>query len=223
MYFFFNFTYILTHLENMKKQFLIASLMLSSLAFSQVGINTPTPTNTLDVNGTTRIRTVNQGVGTGVISPLYVDNTGVVVKSSTSATYGGVRSNSVTVASGGTGTLAGSVTDGVYRAVVTTGNGCAFSASVEFLISTTSFNSYYGLNGQDGLIIANANNHPIFTQTSSTSVAVTWNSTSVPVCADGSNSAALNFTLSMPSANTINVTNNGNITKAYSITLTRIN
>ncbi|CAI8800848.1 hypothetical protein [Chryseobacterium sp. IT-36CA2] len=207
----------------MKKQFLIASLMLSSLAYSQVGINTPTPTNTLDVNGTARVRTVNQGVGTTVISPLYVDNTGVVVKSSTSATYGSVRSNTVTVASGGTGTLAGSVTDGVYRAVVTTGNGCAFSASVEFFISTNSANSYYGLNGQDGLIIATANNHPIFTQTSSSSVAVTWNSTSVPSCSDGSNSAALNFTLSMPAANTINVTNNGNTTKAYSITLTRIN
>ncbi|MFP3632267.1 hypothetical protein SB776_37310, partial [Burkholderia sp. SIMBA_045] len=61
-----------------------------------VGIgNNTAPTNTLDVNGTTRVRTVNQAAGATLISPVYVDPNGVLVKGSPSSTYGGFRSNSI--------------------------------------------------------------------------------------------------------------------------------
>lgn len=46
----------------MKKQFLLsASLLISSIAFSQVGVGTTTPTATLDVNGTFRVRSQFKG------------------------------------------------------------------------------------------------------------------------------------------------------------------
>ncbi len=205
----------------MKKQFLITFLMVSSWVYSQVGINTSTPTNTLDVNGTARIRTVNQGVSTAEIYPLYVDNTGVVVKSSTSPVNGGIRSNTVNVASGGTGTLLGSISNGVYKAIIVTGNGCALSASAEFFVNISSFNNYYGLNGQGGFVTLDTNNRPVFTQTVATSVDVTWSG--VPGCADGGNATSFNYTLTMPAANTMNIVNNSNVARNYTITLTRVN
>lgn len=42
----------------MKKLTIFAAIVISSLAFSQVGINTDTPTETFDVNGITRVRTL---------------------------------------------------------------------------------------------------------------------------------------------------------------------
>lgn len=244
----------------MKKQFLMSSLLISSLAFSQVGIRTanpqqtfhidgakdnPTtgapsaaqqandfvvtstgnagigttaPTNTLDVNGTARIRTANQGVGTTVLSPLYANNTGVVVKS---ANYGDVRSATVTVASGATGAfITVAANTGLYKAVVTTANGCSLYASAEFFISSNAGNNYYGLAGIDGLVVT-ANNKPTFTQTAITSVGVTW--TGVPACAaDGSDSTALNYTLTTPSGGVVNIVNNSNVSRTYTITLTQL-
>jgi len=232
------------HITKMKKQFLIGSLLVSSLAFSQVGINTAnpqttlhvdggkdnpasgapsaaqqandfavtstgsvgigttTPTNTLDVNGTTRIRTINQGAGTAVVAPLYVDNTGVVIKSSTSATYGGLRSNTITIASGATGAFLTGLADGAYKANVVTWNACGLNASTEFFITVSSINNYYGLKGTAGLVPL-ASNAPTFTQTGTASVAVTW--TAVTPCADGGNGTSFNYTLTMPNATTLNV------------------
>lgn len=62
----------------MKKSIYLLSLLSSSL-YSQVGINTDTPTKELDVNGEVRIRTVEISTSTDDIS-LVVDSEGVVKK-----------------------------------------------------------------------------------------------------------------------------------------------
>lgn len=61
----------------MKKIILIGYVLCSALASSQVGINTTTPTNTLDVNGTTRIRDLSL-LTSPTISALYADQNGVL-------------------------------------------------------------------------------------------------------------------------------------------------
>jgi len=67
-------------------------LLFPLIGFSQVGINTTTPTNTLDVNGTARVRSLTTGtVETTSIGVQYtipyttscmgvVDNTGTLLK-----------------------------------------------------------------------------------------------------------------------------------------------
>jgi hypothetical protein len=45
----------------MKKIKLIFALLFCAISFAQVGVNTTSPTNTLDVNGGARIRTLNEG------------------------------------------------------------------------------------------------------------------------------------------------------------------
>nr|WP_315028514.1 hypothetical protein [uncultured Chryseobacterium sp.] len=192
-----------------------------SIRTGNVGIGTGAPTNLLDVNGTTRIRTVNQAIGSTVIAPLYADPTGVVVKGSPSSTYGSLTFSQVNLASGASGALITGVVQGVYKAVVIVSDGCVNTSTAEFIIHNFSFNSYYGLNGQIGFVTnGTPPARPNFTQTVRTSVAVDW--PGISGCQDGGNSTALNYTLAMPSAGTINVTNNGNVNRTYRITLTKI-
>ena len=142
-----------------------------------------------------------------------------MVKSSVSATYGGLRSNTVTVASGATSSLVTGLADGAYRAIIVVGDGCADVSTTEFLLHSAGTNGFFALNGQGGLVSSNAS-QPTFTQTVRNSVGVSW--TGVTGCADGGNTTALNYTVTMPSAGTINLTNNGNISKGYKISLTRL-
>lgn len=65
----------------MKKIIFVGCILFSAMASSQVGINTTTPTNTLDVNGTTRIRNLTP-LASPTISALYADENGVLGKSS---------------------------------------------------------------------------------------------------------------------------------------------
>ncbi|MCS3529289.1 hypothetical protein [Chryseobacterium sp. JUb7] len=201
-----------------------ANAAISTVGTS-VGIgNNAAPTNTLDINGTTRVRTMSSVAGSTVVTPVYADATGVLVKPA-SATLGGVTSaTSASVASGGTGTLITGMVDGaLYRATVLLGNACGAVAMTDFMIQNSSSNGYFAINGQNGLLViaSPSNNHPAFAQSVKSTVGVSW--AGVTGCADGGNSTAFDYTLTMPSAGTINVTNNGNIARAYSITLTRIN
>lgn len=193
-----------------------------SIRTGNVGIGTGAPTNLLDVNGTARVRTLNQAAATTVINPVYVDGTGVLVKSSPSATYGSLTSGTVNLASGATGAVISGVATGIYRATVIVGDGCGNTASAEFTVHNVSFNGFFGLKGQNGFATVSTltNNGPTFTQTTRANTAVDWNG--VITCQDGGNATGLNYALSMPAAGTINVTNNGNVTRAYKITLIRL-
>ena len=188
----------------------------------KVGIGTITPTNTIDINGTARVRTLNQVAAGTVVTPVYSDANGVLVKASPSIAYAGVSSNTVTVASGATGTLITGMIDGaIYKAFVTVGDGCANVSVAEFFIINNSVNSNFSIKGSDGLLSYSATKAPTFAETNSTTTTVTW--TGKPGCSAGDNSTSFNYTLTMPSAGTINITNNGNISKGYGITLTRVN
>lgn len=181
------------------------------------------PTNTLDVNGTTRVRTIAQVADGVTVTPVYADANGVLVKASPSAAYSSVVSNvSASVASGATGTLiTGMVDGGIYRVVVIVGDGCANNGVGEFLLTNISANSNFSIRGSSGILSAGTSKSPTFSEVNTTTTAVTW--TGKPGCSAGDNPTAFNYTLVMPSAGTINVTNNGNIAKNYRVTLTRLN
>ncbi|GAA4154292.1 hypothetical protein GCM10022217_11140 [Chryseobacterium ginsenosidimutans] len=189
---------------------------------ANVGIGTSTPSERLDVAGNARVRTITPVTGPTFVTPVYSDANGVLVKASPSATFGGVISNSVNVASGGTGTLITNMTDGaIYKALVSIGDACGNVAIAEYLIINIAANTNFAIKGSDGLLSRVPTKAPTFTETNQTTTAVTW--TNKPGCAGGDDPTSFNYTLTMPAAGTINVTNNGNITKGYNITLTRLN
>lgn len=197
----------------------IASVMISAQT-GLVGVNTSTPTNTLDINGTTRVRTIIPVAGTTVVTPVYSDTNGVLVKASPSAVYGGLTSNSVTVASGVTGTLITGVTEGIYKVVVIDSDGCIYVAAAEYLMTNYSFNGSFSIRGVTGILSPSVTKGPTFGEPDKNTTITTW--TGKPGCQDGGNSTALNYTLTMPAAGTINVTNNGNVSRSYRVTLTRL-
>ncbi|KPH14037.1 hypothetical protein [Chryseobacterium sp. ERMR1:04] len=190
-----------------------------------VGIgNNGSPTNTLDVNGTTRVRTMTQVAGSNAVTPVYSDANGVLSKASVSLTYGSVISNTVSVASGATNTFitAGMVDNAIYKAVVTSGDACGYAIVAEYYVFNIAANSNFSIRGISGLISNSTNNTkgPTFNEIDKNTTATSW--TGKPTCADTGNSTALNFTLIMPSGSQINVKNDGNITRSYTIVLTRL-
>lgn len=64
----------------MKKKLLLGLILVNGLLFAQVGIGTENPTNTLDINGDLRIRTVNKS-NNGADKTLVIDSKGVVRQS----------------------------------------------------------------------------------------------------------------------------------------------
>lgn len=189
-----------------------------------VGIGTQLPTNTLDVNGTARIRTTTQVAGTNAVTPLYADANGVVVKASPSPTFGALTSaTSATIASGAAGTLITDMADGsIYKATVIVGDACGDVAIGEFYINAISANGLFSINGLGGNLGSGAiNQSPTFTQTVRNIIGVTW--TDKVGCAGGDNPTAFNYTLTLSPATTLTVTNNGNIDKTYTVILTKMN
>ncbi|CAI8800604.1 hypothetical protein [Chryseobacterium sp. IT-36CA2] len=189
----------------------------------KVGIGTTTPTNTLDVNGTTRIRTINQASAGTVTSPIYVDPTGVIVKSSVSSTSGQRISASITLASGATGSVITGLAQGAYRCtVLIPPTLCGDMATVDFLIHYSTQNNWFAISGQNGLISSptTGNGLPAITRTGRNTAAVVWSG--VIGCADGGNTNALNYTITTPSMGAISITNNGNVSRNYTVIVTRI-
>ncbi|MGE8536733.1 hypothetical protein [Chryseobacterium sp. JV274] len=242
-----------------KKTILLCSLIISSLAYSQVGINTTNPqgtfhvdgakdnpstgapstaqqandftvtpagtvgigvtvpTNTLDVNGTARIRTINSASSGTVLSSVYVDATGVVMKQAGSTT-GEVRSNSGSIGAGVNAAYLTGIPNGLYRLTITTVNGCDDATTVNYLVHSYGSNSYYGLKGINGFLTSTFGS-PTYAQTARNTVAVTW--PGLGGCGDGGNATAFNYTVTMPAAGQINIINNGNVARNYKVTLTR--
>ncbi|MDQ0065272.1 hypothetical protein [Chryseobacterium lathyri] len=182
-----------------------------------VGVGINAPTDRLDVNGTARVRSLPVAAGPTVITPVYADNNGVLNKAVT-ATYGTIINNATAaVQPNATAALVTGLTDGgVYKATVRLNNGCNNVSIAEFYIINNSFSNLYSIKGIDGLAGAGT---VTFTQPNRTTAQAVW-SAMLP-CQDGGDGTGHNYTLTMPAAGTINVTNNGNVPRGYSIIVTR--
>jgi hypothetical protein len=183
-----------------------------------VGIGTSTPTNTLDVVGTARIRTMTPASEATAVTPVYSDANGVLVKA-LSNSYGQVIAKFVNATSGATEAVFTALPEGVYKANIVVANSCAFFAVSEYLIFNVFLNNQFAIRGVTGLLSAGGT-APTFTEPNQTTTITKWSS--VPGCSDGGNSATFDFTLTMPSYQHLNITNNGNIPRGYQITLTKI-
>ncbi len=190
-----------------------------------VGIANTSPTNTLDVNGTTRVRTINTAAGSDIILPVYSDATGVLVKPTT--TMFGMQRNGVTLSAGATGTLLSGIASGaMYKLTVTTGDACGYGVMAEFYIIAITGNTNIAIKGIDGLIstgTTSTTKAASFTESARNVTAVTWSGK--PVCVDGGNSTAQNFTVTVDTSpfGTISITNNGNVSRGYVAALVRLN
>ncbi|MET3536428.1 autotransporter outer membrane beta-barrel domain-containing protein [Chryseobacterium limigenitum] len=191
------------------------------LTTGNIGIATNIPTNTLDVAGSTRVRTLDVATGPTIVTPVYADTNGVLNKA-VSSVYGTVINNTVNIASGATSTLiTGIIDNAVYKAVVYVGNNCGRGGIADYYVSNVTLNNSFAIKGTDGLLNSDtADKAPTFTEVNRTTTSVAW--TGVPNCAGGGNNTQFNYTLTMPSAGTINLTNNGNVSLDYRIVLTRI-
>src|SRR5260221_4126915 len=186
-----------------------------------VGVGTTTPAATLDVNGTARVQTVNQVAATTFISPLFVDGTGNIVKSSASPASGSTMYGaSASIAPGATGILTSNLSNVAgYKAIVFFNDACADFNVAEYYLVLHSLNSNYSINGLGGNVASGSTSKsPVFNQISRTSISTTWNGK----LACQSDGAAFNYTLTLTSPTTLTVTNNGNIANTYQIVLTRI-
>ncbi|UZT98112.1 hypothetical protein ODZ84_00645 [Chryseobacterium fluminis] len=188
-----------------------------------VGIGVAAPTDRLDVNGKVRVRTISPVTDNTTVNPVYTDTNGVLVKTSAGETFGSVVSNqSASIASGATGTLiSGLPNRGIYKAVIIVGDGCAHTTIGEFRVICNAFNGYFGIRGVTGLLSSSDTKAPSFTETNKATTGVTWPGNIL--CQDGGDSTALDYTLTMPNASTINITNNGNVPRSYRIILTKYN
>lgn len=187
-----------------------------------VGMGISTPTNRVDVNGTARVRTITPVAGTTPVTPVYADATGVLVKGSPSAAFGTLTSNIVTVASGAEVPFITGLIDGsIYKVVVIAGDGCADVATAEYYVHNYSQNSFYAIGGISGMVSMGSPKTPTFNQSVRNVVGTSW--TGVIGCQDGGGPTGLNYTLTVPAAGSINITNNGNVTRTYYISATRMN
>ncbi|MCS3530798.1 hypothetical protein [Chryseobacterium sp. JUb7] len=194
---------------------------LRILETGDVGIGTNTPTTKLDVNGSGRIRTLNIAPGATVVTPVYSDTDGVLNKA-VSGVYGTVINNTVTVASGATSTLINNIpNNSAYKAVVSVGNSCGRFAMADYYITNIVLNNSYAIKGVDGLVnIDTTAKGPAFNEVNRNTTSVTWSS--LPPCAGGGAGTAFNYTLTMPSAGTLNLINNGDTSLEYKVILTRL-
>ncbi|SEH33092.1 hypothetical protein [Chryseobacterium culicis] len=209
----------------MKKRIILICSLASSLAYSQVGIKTPNPTNTLDVNGTARIRQVDSGLEEKALTPLYTDANNVVVKIPSTGNHT-VTTNFVIIAAGGTGQLISNLAPGAYKVTVVVGNGCVNTSTTDFIVHSYFNNkapstNYFGLNAQGGFVTRSttSNYKPTLTQVAQNNVSVAWSG--IEACEDGGNSTALNYNLVI-NGSAISIVNNGNVAKAYRINATRL-
>ncbi|MGU3377048.1 hypothetical protein [Chryseobacterium sp. M5A1_1a] len=69
----------------MKRKAFYLFIFVPVTIFSQVGINTPTPTETLDVNGTLKVRNTTKQPN-GKLIPIFVDDDGLVTRGNTDPT-----------------------------------------------------------------------------------------------------------------------------------------
>ncbi|UWX61447.1 hypothetical protein N0B40_04015 [Chryseobacterium oranimense] len=189
-----------------------------------VGIGTIAPTESLDTTGRIRVRTTDVANGATVISPLYVDPNGVVVKNSPSARFGTLTYfDSGSVGAGVTGQITNTLVNGVlYKAIVYVQDGCANIGVAEYYVYNQSLNLFYSINGLGGMLTGGTTSKsPNFNQASRSTIVTTW--TGKGNCAGGGTGIAFNYTLTVSAPGILEVTNNGDTSLNYRLVLTAIN
>lgn len=192
-------------------------------ASGNVGIGTSAPTNTLDVNGTARIRNIPQAANTAVMRALYADANGVI-NFAPPPGFGELRFNSISLASGATGTLYSGVPNNTaWKIYLRVTDACTNMGVAEFYLNVHSLNNHYSIEPLLGNL-SSSDQAPTFSQSNPQHVSVTWNG--VVNCQDGGNSTGLNYTVNVVlnggGTFDITVTNNGNVTRPYEVVLQRI-
>lgn len=187
-------------------------------ANDRVGIGTDAPTNTLDVNGTARVRTMNSTPKKVLVTPVYADANGVLVKANP-ANVNQLLTNSVQVAPGATGTLINGLPIGsMFKIAITVYDGCTNTALAEYYVGMSG-KGMNAINAISGMLINNSSS-PNFTKVNAATTKTTW--TGLGTCQSGGGGNNFDYTLSIPAGGTINIQNNGNVTNEYYVVITRM-
>ncbi|CAI8873533.1 hypothetical protein [Chryseobacterium sp. IT-36CA2] len=193
-------------------------------ANNRVGIATTAPTNSLDVNGTARVRTINtaaSALGVGLITPVYAQTDGVLVKPSTNDHFGELRSNNAFVIPNTDATMFLTIDSGIYKVIITSIDGCGGGTVAEYYYANFAGNNFIAVNGLGGMTDSGSGTQksPTFNNTSRAVVETSW--TGIVSCQSGGNATAFNYTLTAHGTS-LNIKNTGNVTQNFYITLIRM-
>jgi hypothetical protein len=193
-------------------------VMSISTKSGNVGIGEATPSAKLEVNGNVEIQMVDNVQNDISYKPLvWNTNTKRVETTDDNAA---VR-RSVTVASGATATVGTPLiaTSGGagYEIKLLVNNGCGVSVFSKF-IASGSTSGYWRINFIAGI----SQNGPASGASTGNGSTVTVTNPLSSGCADGGNSTALNYTISISNSGQVSVTNNGNISKTYILILEKV-
>lgn len=196
-------------------------LFSSNIIFSQnIGINTSEPTETLDINGTVRIRAIDIKNSNESYDILVKDNNGVIKKVSKKDLEIKKETITIKLEVGETATITNTLQYNVANIIVTAGNSCGRTMIANF---QTNLSALVYINAIARDKIGEIEIIPIPSSASGdTSVGYKVKFPGVTACADGGNSTAFNFTFEKKGKYTYNITNNGNIAKSYTIILQKI-
>jgi hypothetical protein len=183
-----------------------------------LGVNTTAPTNTLDVNGTARVRTMNSAPKNTLITSVYADANGVLVKANPS-NINQLITNSVQVAPGATGTLISGLPIGsMFKVAITIYDGCTNTGLAEYYVGMSG-KGINAINAISGMLMNNSSS-PNFTKANATTTKTVW--TGKGGCQSGGDSTNFDYTVSVPVGGTITIQNNGNMSNEYYVVVTRM-
>ena len=202
----------------MKKEIYSFFLTISTtLAFAQVGINTTDPTETLDVNGTVRIRETTESPEDTFL--LTTNDNGVIKKTSTSYAPIRIEEYAITIASGESHTFTTQNNFVESTVIVFSKNDC----TRKMISAFNSFsNSFLFINGiaRDKQAVPEA-------LISDTSYSIKWyikfpNTTGCGESSTLGGPTQFDFSFEKNTENQYTIINNGDVTRTYNFSFMRL-
>lgn len=203
-----------------KSNLLVAGFLLALNSFGQVGINVELPTEMLDVNGRARIRTTTEMKSSDNFDLLVTDNKGVVKKLKKTDLEIKREEVTATIASGNSSIVTNTYGYQVANIVIISVNNCRRTMISSF---QTNLGAMLFINGIARDKAATFSVVPIpHSAAFDASASYIVKFPNVIGCGDGGNGSQFDFTFEKVGAHQYKITNNGNVSRRYTVIFQKI-